>query len=357
MENGEVCMGEKTPAALNFHTRRVVAVLRGPGGEKLERPVEIRTHPITGRSCRITFSRKEEKESGTETLPPPPPEASASADCPFCPGRLAESTPCLDPRLDAGDRLRRGRSVLFPNLFPYASHSAVSLFDERHFTEIGTAPLSSYLDSLANCRHYLQLVKRMDPEAVFMAITQNHLPSAGGSLLHPHLQVHADTVAANHHRFYTGAADAYHRNTGRLLFSDYMEHERSDGSRWIGTSGDWGWMAAFAPEGFYEIWGILPGRFSLTDVSDAELEQLARGILSAQRFFRSLCRNGYNLGILSSESSASRLELRAVLTVRSNYAPWVRNDHTGFEVMLGDMATFVPPEETAGQAKPWFGDL
>jgi len=31
-----------------------------------------------------------------------------------------------------------------------------------------------------------------------------------------------------------------------------------------------------------------------------------------------------------------------VMVVRSNYAPWVRNDHTGFEVMLGEMATFIP---------------
>lgn len=347
-------MDEKWPGALAFRTRTVTAVLRSPDGEKLERPVEIRTHPITGRACRITFSRKEEKEAGTETLPPPPPDASETAACPFCPAALAESTPCLDTRLNAGKRLRRGRSVLFPNLFPYAAHSAVSLFDDGHFTEIGTAPVSAYLDSLINCRRYLQLVNAADPGAVFMAITQNHLPSAGGSLVHPHLQVHADGIAANHHRFYCEAANAYHRNTGRWLLSDYMECERKDGRRWIGTTGDWHWMAAFAPEGFYEIWGILPRRISLLHLTDRELEQLARGILSAQKFFRSLHRNGYNLGILSAESPDSRLELRAVLTVRSNYAPWVRNDYTSFEVMLGDMATFVPPEETAGQARAWF---
>lgn len=347
-------MDEDGPCTLAFRSRRVVAALRGPDGKRLERPVEIRTHPITGRSCRITFSRKEEKEAGTAILPPPPPEASNTAACPFCPERLAERTPCLDPTLKAGRRLYRGRSVLFPNLFPYASHSAVSLFDDRHYTEIGTATVASYLDSLANCRQYLRHVLAADPAAVFMAVTQNHLPSAGGSLLHPHLQVHADAVPANHHRFYTAAAEAHHRRCGRLLFSDYLEHERTDGGRWIGATGGWQWVAAFAPEGFYEIWGIRPGRFSLLTLSDGELEQLAGGILRAQRFFRSLHRNGYNLGILSWESPESRLELRAVLTVRSNYAPWVRNDHTGFEVMLGDMATFVPPEETARMARRWF---
>jgi hypothetical protein len=40
--------------------------------------------------------------------------------------------------------------------------------------------------------------------------------------------------------------------------------------------------------------------------------------------------------------------------VRSNYAPWVRSDLTGFEVMLGDMTTFVAPEQTATWARPFF---
>jgi len=40
----------------------------------------------------------------------------------------------------------------------------------------------------------------------------------------------------------------------------------------------------------------------------------------------------------------------------SNYAEWARNDHSGFEVMLGDMATFNAPEETAGMARPFWRD-
>jgi UDPglucose--hexose-1-phosphate uridylyltransferase len=75
-----------------------------------------------------------------------------------------------------------------------------------------------------------------------------------------------------------------------------------------------------------------------------------------QQFYRSLNRNGYNMGLLSVETPSSRLELRLVITVRSNYAPWVRSDHTGFEVMLGDMTTFVAPEQTAEWARPFFVD-
>ncbi len=51
------------------------------------------------------------------------------------------------------------------------------------------------------------------------------------------------------------------------------------------------------------------------------------------------------------------LELRVVWVVRSNYTARVHSDHTGFEVMLGDMATFTAPEETAKMARPfWNGE-
>jgi galactose-1-phosphate uridylyltransferase len=113
-------------------------------------------------------------------------------------------------------------------------------------------------------------------------------------------------------------------------------------------------MAAFAPEGFFEIWGILPGVTSLQQLKATDWQDLAQGIVNIQRFYRSICRNGYNVGLLSIENPGSRLELRTVIVIRSNYAPWVRSDYTGYEVMLGDMATFTAPEQTAQQARPFF---
>ena len=77
-------------------------------------------------------------------------------------------------------------------------------------------------------------------------------------------------------------------------------------------------------------------------------------MIRVQKLYRSLHRNGYNFGLLSVETSQSAMELRAVMVVRSNYAPWVRSDHTGFEVMLGDMATFTAPEETARLARAFW---
>ena len=339
---------------LSFRRERLTARIVTPDGVETDRPIEIRTSPVTGRSCRITFSRSAEKEAGARQLPEPPPDAERTDRCPFCPPQLEQLTPRFTRAFHAAGRMVQGRSILFPNLYPYAAYSAVSLFDDRHFVEIGSATQMSYTNCLLNCAAYLNRIRQTDPAVVYMGIAQNHLPSAGGSLLHPHLQVHADRVAPNHHRFMDRRTRDYKEATGRGLLSDVLGHEKGDGTRMIGRTGEWEWLAAYAPEGFYEIWGILPGRKSLLTLDDTAWEDLARGVLNAQRFYRSLCRNGYNLGLLAVEQDDSCLELRAVMMVRSNYAAWVRSDHTSFETMLGDMATFSAPEETAARARPYW---
>jgi galactose-1-phosphate uridylyltransferase len=340
----------------DFSVRRQTACLRSPDGRPVERGIEIRTHPLTGRTCRIALSRSREREPGTERLPDPPPEAGGDVACPFCPERLEGATPLLAEAIAPEGRLRTGVSVLFPNLYPYGPYSAVSLLGEAHFVEIGTAAPSVYRDGFVNSARYLRRVLAHDPQAVHLAVTQNHLPSAGGSLLHPHLQVQADTAPSNHHRFFLAAAARHRRRGGGALFDDYLAAERTHGDRIIGATGPWRWLAAFAPEGFYEIWGILPGRFSLLSLTEGEWEALARGVVRVQRFYRSLNRNGYNLGLLGTEGPGAAPGLRVVLTVRSNHAPWVRNDRTGFEVMLGETATFEPPEAVAAAARPFWAD-
>jgi UDPglucose--hexose-1-phosphate uridylyltransferase len=339
---------------LAFEKETVTARFIAPSGETVEKHIEVRINPVSGRSSRIAFGRGAEKEPGTNSLPLPPPNVDDTAGCPFCMPQAMSRTPRISSDILADGRLCYNDSILFPNLFPYGGYSAVSLFDNRHFAEIGTASVSSYADCFINCRNYLRHIFAYDSEAVYMAITQNHLPSAGGSLIHPHLQINADKIAPNHHRFLRKRAEEYFDQTGSYLFSDYLLHEQQDNSRYIGTTGSWQWVAAFAPEGFFEIWGILPTITSLCQITDSDWNHLAHGVVNAQKFYRSLCRNGYNLGMLFVEDGNSYLEMRVVILVRSNYAAWVRNDHTGFEIMLGDMATFTAPEDTATRAREFW---
>jgi galactose-1-phosphate uridylyltransferase len=355
-------LGTKEPTVKNkpvpsdrwFTMDTVQARLTEPSGSVADHTIQIRVNPISGRTSRITTSRINEKEASAERLPSPPPDADQTARCPFCRPQVLVRTPQLIPQLHPAGRMTRGESLLFPNLFPYGAYSAVSLFDNSHFVEIGTATESSYTNCLVNCADYLRRVREYDPSAVYVAITQNHLPSAGGSMVHPHLQIHADRIGANHHRFLGDRALTHRQAVQRGLLGDYAAQEIRLHDRYIGNTGPWEWLAAFAPEGFFEIWAIYPGKTSLTALDECVWGHLASGMIRVQQLYRSLNRNGYNFGLIAVETPQSALELRAVMVVRSNYAPWTRSDHTGFEVMLGDMATFTAPEETARMARAFW---
>lgn len=339
---------------MNFKKELVQAEFKTSDGKRQQTDIEIRIDPVTGRTSRIAFSRSREKEPGTKTLPQPPPEASAEDACPFCPGNVFTRTPTLRSDIFDQERLCRGESILFPNLFPYGPYSAVSLIGSRHFAEIGTASPGEYTECLLNCINYLRQVNKSDPKVCNLAITQNHLPSAGGSLVHPHLQINAEHIPANHQLFYRNKAAEFKKLTKKYVFSEYIKAEKRNKNRYISTTGRWEWCAAFAPEGFFEIWAILPGTFSMLTPHEQDWADLCQGIINVQKFYRSLNRNGYNLGLISYESSESAMELKVKMVVRSNHAAWVRNDHTGFEVMLGDMVTFTPPEDTAKAARSFF---
>ncbi|MCK4379075.1 MAG: galactose-1-phosphate uridylyltransferase, partial [Deltaproteobacteria bacterium] len=194
-------MNQMAIIPLAFQKREITAEIIEPDDSPVKKTIEIRTDPISDRECRITFARAKEAKSGESSFPEPPPGANDSSSCPFCRPQLYERTPMLAAGLSKSPRLEHGASVLFPNLFPYGRYSAVSIFDNHHFVEVGTASQSSYADCFINCSNYLKKVRETDREAIYLAITQNHLPSAGGSLIHPHLQVHADRIPANIPRF------------------------------------------------------------------------------------------------------------------------------------------------------------
>ena len=332
---------------IEFNMVELTADFSDAVGIPLKRVLQVRTDPLTLRQCRITASRALANERGTEKLFQPPVTDLDESKCPFCPGNLEKMTPRLNPQISAHRRLITNKSILFPNLFPYTEWSAVSLFDNIHHVEIGTATRASYRDSFINCSDYLTRVNKADPQAVFMSITQNHLPGAGGSLVHPHLQVHATRQISNNHRILKKRSKDYEKKHNTCLVSALLESEKKSGERYIGRTGIWEWIAAFAPSGFYEIWGIAKSEPSLLIPDKKRVWQdLAEGVLNTQRLYRSLNRNAYNLNLLSTEDGRKPPCLKVSLTARSSYAPWVRSDFTGFEIASGEMATFTLPEST-----------
>jgi hypothetical protein len=77
---------------LSFVKESITAKLISPSGDEVEKIIEIRTHPITGRTCRVALSRTGQSEPGTDVFPEPPPYARNTAHCPFCLSRVESQT-------------------------------------------------------------------------------------------------------------------------------------------------------------------------------------------------------------------------------------------------------------------------
>jgi hypothetical protein len=66
-----------------FKSQSISAKSLDPSGKIVRRPIEIRTNPVTGRTCRLAFSRINEKDTASGILPQPPPESDETTKCPF----------------------------------------------------------------------------------------------------------------------------------------------------------------------------------------------------------------------------------------------------------------------------------
>ena len=246
--------------------------------------IEYREEHISGLRCRIAPGRLNRRLDVAYT----PPEQTAL--CPFCTGRVEETTPCFSD----GTRIVRGESVTFPNLFPYAKWHTVTVITRAHHVEaftpgqVGDA-LMGMMESLAG-------------QPGFPSINWNYLSSAGASIVHPHLQGLADPVPPPLvERYLRGGASHLSRH-GRSYWDDLLKEERS-GPRFL-FGDEVCWLAQAVPLGEREVRAILP----ISSLPDFEpyVETFVEGLLSVLSMYRSLGTHAFNMSLFFDRPGAPR---------------------------------------------------
>jgi len=245
---------------------------------------QYRRESLTGIRCRISPVRVERK---IDTVPAIPPSREG---CPFCPDSIGVATPTFED----GSRLRYGESVTFPNLYPYAERHIVTVITPDHATgRFGVRCLADALSGAAEA---------LSRSPGYASINWNYLPSAGASIVHPHLQGIADTEPTFLAGLYIAAARRYLADHGRLYWDDLVEHERRSG-RFL-FEDEIFWSASPVPLGEREVRGVLPVS-TLADIGPY-IEPLAGGILRIVEFYRSLGTHAFNVSILFDAPGAGR---------------------------------------------------
>ena len=267
--------------------------------------------------------------------------------CPFCGERIEEATPKLPPSVAPEGRIRRGEAVLFPNLLPYSKHSSVSVYSpQRHFLPLAEMTAELVADNLATQVEFARAVMRADEEATWASVNANHMLPAGSSLFHPHLQGSVNPTPTTFQRLLA--------DTPVERFREYVDEEKRQGRRYLGSTGSIDWLAAFAPLGPAELRAFAFGIASPAELADEQVRELAEGIAAGLRLYDELGFNSFNLAVYGAPPRARGYPLNLRLVARSTLEPLYRSDATWLERLHWEAAVDIAPEALADLARSRF---
>jgi UDPglucose--hexose-1-phosphate uridylyltransferase len=234
--------------------------------------------------------------------------------------------------------------VLFPNLVPYAKWSSVSVYSaDRHLLPLDALTPQLVADNLATQLDFARAVVAHDSTSSWVAVNANHLPPAGSSIFHPHLQGSAHPAPTTMQRLLAAIPAVDMRA--------YVDAERELDERFIDSSAGVDWLAAFAPIGPAEIRAFVPGAASTVDLDTAHVVELARGISATLRLYADLGFQSFNLALYGTPPGGV-LCLR--LVARAYYGAAERSDAMWSERLHWEAATDIAPERVAELARASF---
>lgn len=235
--------------------------------EEVTQDVEVRTDPLTGNRCRINVERakrpkqvKERTEAFENLI------RGSKEKCFFCPERLESSTPKLPEGMP--ERVKVGKAVIFPNLFPFGGYHAVGVFSNEHYLELNQFTPELLQDCFSACLKYFELVRGRDPEIKYWYMNWNCLPPGAASIVHPHVQILANSEPTVLLKQAIDKSREYHTDETKNFWADLVQAERAAGERYIGRTGPVHWLASYAPQGNKEVMAVFEGISSLDQMKE-----------------------------------------------------------------------------------------
>lgn len=311
------------------------------------RECEIRTDPLTGRNARILFFPIKE-------LPVPDFASIKSKDtgfCPFCPENIEKVTPKFNPAFFSMDRFRVGEAVCFPNAFPYDENGAVTVMSRTHFIYIDDLTRKIIKDSILCCLDFLEDIMKNQPEAVYQSINWNYLPEAGGSIIHPHLQITASADPTNYYTDIINNMNLRRRNT----FIDLINNEIEMNERYLSAGEYFSWMIGFAPEGIFDLMAVSHEYFIPSEMNNNRLDELVTGILNTLSYIKSKNIISFNMSLFFLLNE-KRFFPHMRLCPRTNVPPLDTSEINYMKMLHNEPMSTMKPEVIAAELKKvWRG--
>jgi hypothetical protein len=184
-----------------------------------------------------------------------------------------------------GERIIRGESVTFPNLFPFGEGHIVTVITREHVVPSFSR---SHIEDALHAQ--VEALRQSDGYA---SINWNFLSSAGASLVHPHMQGLSDSFPSHIVECYIRAGKQFRKDQGRNYWDAVIEEERSSDRYLFGD--EIPWSAHAVPVGEREVRGFFP--ISTVDEMENYVDLTASGILEIISLYRRLGTHAFNMSI------------------------------------------------------------
>jgi galactose-1-phosphate uridylyltransferase len=261
--------------------------------------LQYRKEFYTGISCRISPDRLHRNIGKSYTF------TSSQEGCPFCPDEVLSVTPVFPD----GSRIMRGESITFPNLFPFSTCHVVTVITREHLPETFTSKqISDALSAQA------EALRRFEG---YPSINWNYLPSAGASIVHPHMQGISDPWPSRIMECYLRAGKMHLAKTGKSYWDAIKEAQRESGRYLFGE--EIYWYAQPVPIGEREIRGIIP--VTSLEEFDTYIDLFSRDIMKILGFYRRLGTHAFNLSLFFEKDGKKCKEFSAFCSLISRINP------------------------------------
>jgi UDPglucose--hexose-1-phosphate uridylyltransferase len=237
--------------------------------------LQYREEHLTGIRCRISPDRLKRQIDQTFYIP------SKAEGCPFC----RDAVFFVTPTFPDGRRIIHGESVTFPNLFPFGEGHVVTVITREH--AVTAFSLLQIVDAL------IAQIDALQQTDGYTSINWNFLPSAGASLVHPHMQGLSDSCPSRIVDSYITASEQFRRKQGRNYWDAVWDQEKSSDRYLFGD--EMLWSAHAVPVGEREVRGLLP--ISTIDEMENYADLVARGILEIISLYRELGTHAFNMSL------------------------------------------------------------
>jgi galactose-1-phosphate uridylyltransferase len=285
--------------------------------------LQYREEFLTGLRCRISPERLKRHIDQTISLP------ENSADCPFC----RENIFSITPTFADGNRILKGESVTFPNMFPFSAWHTVTVITRDHMV-----PVFSRQQIADALMAQIESLLRFDG---YPSINWNFLPSAGASIVHPHLQGIADRRPSWMAERYLTACKEYHARTGNRYWDDVRAQDRSSDRYLFGD--EILWSAHAVPVGEREVRGLLP--VARLDELESYIDSLAGGIVEVLSLYRKLGTHAFNMAIFFGREKTEEFSAFCSLISRINPNPLSTSDSAFMERLHNEPIILTLPED------------